>query len=118
MCTCFVAKDNGRISTAPALLVQLVSQLSGVVITGELSFPGLARSRTPRSLTVFSSLSTAELQASLGSCFSVPFGSSGRQLLPAHTCLRVLLAPGSFREDRRHYEEPDGAQWPEKKLFK
>lgn len=102
----------------PRLLVQLVSQLFRVVITEELYFPGLARSWMPRSLTVFSSLSAAELHTSLGSCFSLRFGSSSWQLLPAHTRLCVLSTPGSFREDRRHYKEPDGAQWPENKLFK
>lgn len=78
-------------------------------------------------LTVFPSLSTAELRVSLGSCFwpvvwQLRLALSAQPLLQppprplppfssaAHTCPSML---GSFQEDSRRYEEPDGTQWSE-----
>lgn len=119
MCTCSAEKDNGRIFfisvTTSSLLVQLISQLSCVVITeiprALFSWTFLGRAHTlnasqPNSFLFSLSLSTAELLMSLGSCFSLWFGSSGwlsqqnqldPLLFPAHTCLCVCPCWGHFR---------------------
>lgn len=118
MCTCSVIKDNGRIFTSvttPSLLVQPVSQLSHGVITelqralvfGGCQIISTASTRNasqPNSFLLC--LSTAELLVSLGSCFSLWFGSSGWLLqqnrldlflFPAHTCLCVRPCWGHSR---------------------
>lgn len=107
--------------TTPSLLVQLISQLSRVVITEIpralfsgacqiISTASTLNASQPNNFSPLSlSLSTAELFMSLGSCFSLWFGSSGwlsqrnqldpppPLLFPAHTCLCVCPCWGHFR---------------------
>lgn len=115
MCTCSAEKDSGRIFffvlssvATPSLLVQLISQLSRVVITETpralfsgacqiISTASTLNASQPNSF-LLSLSGTVELLVSLGSCFSLWFGSSGwlsqrnkpdPLLFPAHTCLCV-----------------------------
>lgn len=92
MCTCSVEKDNGRTFSPPFLHCNPltvgtthITAISCCYYTDTESFifwglpdhfPQWAH-WMPLSLTVFSSLSTAEPRVSLGSCFSLWFGSTG-----------------------------------------
>lgn len=112
----------------PSLVVQLVSQLSCVVITEGLYFLGLARSfpqlaaSQPNSFLpslpalhssscLWGLVLACGLAALAGSLS--PTSSNPLLLLPAHTRLCALSMLGSFLEGRWGYEEPDGAQWSE-----
>lgn len=122
MCTCSVEKDNGRIFfssvTTPPLLVQLISQLSHVVITeipralfsGACQIISTASTLNASQPNNFSPLSLSQHGQSSSCLWGLVLacglaalaGSRSRTsstplLFPAHTCLCVCPCWGHFR---------------------